>query len=41
LLDTVNDQLVPPGGLPWYLRLVRVSRPLLFGDYGGLPRKIF
>ncbi len=26
--------------VPWYIRLVEVSRPLHFGDYGGLPLKI-
>jgi uncharacterized iron-regulated membrane protein len=26
--------------LPWYLRALQVSRPLHFGDYGGLPLKI-
>jgi len=28
------------GDLPWYLRLLQVSRPLHFGDYGGWPLKI-
>jgi hypothetical protein len=27
--------------LPWYLRLLEVSRPLHFGDGGGLPLKVF
>jgi len=26
--------------VPWYLRALEVSRPLHFGDYGGLPLKI-
>jgi uncharacterized iron-regulated membrane protein len=26
--------------LPWYLKLLEVSRPLHFGDYGGLPLKL-
>ena len=26
--------------VPWYLRFLQVSRPLHFGDYGGLPLKI-
>lgn len=26
--------------MPWYLRLLDLSRPLHFGDYGGLPLKI-
>jgi uncharacterized iron-regulated membrane protein len=28
------------GNLPWYLRLLEISRPLHFGDYGNLPLKI-
>ena len=28
------------GGLPWYLRPLELSRPLHFGDYGGLPLKV-
>ena len=27
--------------MPWYLRTLQVSRPLHFGDYGGMPLKIF
>ncbi len=26
--------------MPWYLRLLELSRPLHFGDYGGFPLKI-
>jgi uncharacterized iron-regulated membrane protein len=26
--------------MPWHLRTIQVSRPLHFGDYGGLPLKI-
>jgi uncharacterized iron-regulated membrane protein len=26
--------------MPWYLRALEVSRPLHFGDYGGLPLKV-
>ena len=26
--------------MPWYLRALQTSRPLHFGDYGGLPLKI-
>jgi uncharacterized iron-regulated membrane protein len=26
--------------MPWYLRALQVSRPLHFGDYGGMPLKI-
>jgi uncharacterized iron-regulated membrane protein len=40
LVDARTDALsaVPP--MPWYLRALEVSRPLHFGDYGGLPLKI-
>ncbi len=26
--------------MPWYLRMLELSRPLHFGDYGGMPLKI-
>jgi uncharacterized iron-regulated membrane protein len=26
--------------MPWYLRALEISRPLHFGDYGGMPLKI-
>jgi uncharacterized iron-regulated membrane protein len=26
--------------MPWYLRVLEISRPLHFGDYGGMPLKI-
>jgi len=32
------DVTVPD--MPWFLRTIQVSRPLHFGDYGGLPLKI-
>ncbi|MFT4117932.1 PepSY-associated TM helix domain-containing protein [Bradyrhizobium sp.] len=35
--DGEFDRLLP---MPWYLRLLELSRPLHFGDYGGLPLKI-
>ncbi len=27
-------------GMPWYLRALELSRPLHFGDYGGMPLKV-
>jgi uncharacterized iron-regulated membrane protein len=36
--DSALDVTIPP--MPWYLRTIQVSRPLHFGDYGGLPLKI-
>ena len=26
--------------LPWYLKTLELSRPLHFGDYGGMPMKV-
>jgi uncharacterized iron-regulated membrane protein len=40
LVDVETGGLVTTGGLPWYLRALELSRPLHFGDYGGLPLKI-
>lgn len=40
LIDAASSQLADKRGLPWYLRALEVSRPLHFGDYGGLPMKI-
>ncbi|MDE1152026.1 MAG: PepSY-associated TM helix domain-containing protein [Micavibrio sp.] len=40
LIDAETGQLVSSKGLPWYLRVLEVSRPLHFGDYGGIPLKI-
>ncbi|SNT10789.1 Uncharacterized iron-regulated membrane protein [Granulicella rosea] len=40
LVDVENGALTVTNGLPWYLRALEVSRPLHFGDYGGLPLKV-
>ena len=40
LVDVETGELTISNGLPWYLRALEVSRPLHFGDYGGLPLKI-
>lgn len=40
LIDAGTGQLMLAKGLPWYLRALEVSRPLHFGDYGGMPLKI-
>jgi uncharacterized iron-regulated membrane protein len=40
LIDAETGQLTAARGLPWYLRALQVSRPLHFGDYGGLPLKV-
>lgn len=26
--------------MPWYMTVLRLSQPLHFGDYGGLPMKV-
>ncbi|WP_398468678.1 PepSY-associated TM helix domain-containing protein [Tardiphaga sp.] len=37
-MDGSLNVIVPE--MPWYLRALQTSRPLHFGDYGGLPLKI-
>ena len=37
-MDGSLNVVVPD--MPWYLRALQTSRPLHFGDYGGLPLKI-
>ncbi|WP_069206517.1 PepSY-associated TM helix domain-containing protein [Sphingomonas panacis] len=41
-VNAANGAAVGNGALPmpWYLRALDVSRPLHFGDYGGLPLKM-
>ncbi len=40
LVDVQTGRATEASGLPWYLRVLEVCRPLHFGDYGGLPLKI-
>ncbi|HEY0295377.1 MAG TPA: PepSY-associated TM helix domain-containing protein [Bordetella sp.] len=40
LVDGASGSLVKVAALPWYLTALEVSRPLHFGDYGGLPLKV-
>lgn len=40
LVDAERGELARIVELPWYLRALQLSRPLHFGDYGGLPLKI-
>lgn len=40
IIDAETGKLTVAKGLPWYLRALEVSRPLHFGDYGGMPLKI-
>lgn len=40
LVDATTGKLSAAVPMPWYIRAIEVSRPLHFGDYGGLPLKI-
>lgn len=40
LIDARSGDLTSIVRMPWYLRALEVSRPLHFGDYGGMPLKI-
>ena len=40
LVDARSGELSAVVRMPWYLRALEVSRPLHFGDCGGLPLKI-
>lgn len=40
LIDARSGALVSVVKMPWYLRALELSRPLHFGDYGGMPLKI-
>lgn len=40
LIDGRSGELTTIAKMPWYLTALELSRPLHFGDYGGLPLKI-
>jgi len=40
LIDVRTGAVEGVRRLPWWLRLLEISRPLHFGDYGGLPFKV-
>lgn len=40
LVDARSGRLGVVVKMPWYLRALEVSRPLHFGDYGGMPLKV-
>lgn len=40
LVDARTGELTAVVPMPWYLRVLELSRPLHFGDYGGLPLKV-
>ena len=39
-VDAVTGKFAAAAAPPWYLVALEISRPLHFGDYGGLPLKI-
>ena len=40
LIDARTGVLSGAYPMPWYLRFLEISRPLHFGDYGGMPLRI-
>jgi len=40
LIDAETGELTAIADPPWYLMALEISRPLHFGDYGGMPLKI-
>jgi uncharacterized iron-regulated membrane protein len=40
LVDAQTGELTVIRRMPWYMLVLRLSQPLHFGDYGGLPLKI-
>jgi uncharacterized iron-regulated membrane protein len=40
LIDAETGQLSATLEMPWYAKVLLLSQPLHFGDYGGLPLKI-
>jgi uncharacterized iron-regulated membrane protein len=40
LIDARSGAISGIVSMPWYLRALQVSRPLHFGNYGGLPLKV-
>jgi len=40
LVDARTGKLTSVEPFPWYLRAIEISRPLHFGDYGGMPLKV-
>ncbi len=40
LVDAASGQLTDIRDMPWYMKILLLSQPLHFGDYGGMPLKI-
>jgi uncharacterized iron-regulated membrane protein len=41
LIDAETGEFAAKREMPWYVAALRVSGPLHFGDYGGMPLKMF
>jgi uncharacterized iron-regulated membrane protein len=40
LVDSVTAEFTDSRSMPWYLSMLQLSRPLHFGDYGGMPLQL-
>ena len=40
LVDAETGEVAAVLTMPWYITMLRLSQPLHFGDYGGMPLKI-
>jgi uncharacterized iron-regulated membrane protein len=40
LVDAHTAEVISDQPMPWYLKLLLLSEPLHFGDYGGMPLKV-
>lgn len=40
MIDATDGRLTAVLPMPWYLRMIEVSRPFHFGNYGGMPLRI-
>lgn len=40
LIDAETDTFTDARPMPWYIKMLALSQPLHFGDYGGLPLKL-
>ena len=40
LIDAETGEFTDARPMPWYYQALSLSRPLHFGDYGGLPLKL-
>ncbi len=40
LIDVETGELTAKRDMPWYVTALKVSQPLHFGDYGGMPLKV-